>query len=373
MLSQLSRIRNGRTRRVSSWDRSGRNADWLGPIEAGATVTLADLGGAGIIRHIWMTMDTAHDRLAPRKCVLRMYWDGLDGPSVETPVGDFFGVGHAKVSSYSCAVMNMSAAAGNEFEAAMNCHWPMPYANGARITVENQSDKPLRRLFYYVDYDEVDSLPEDELRFHAWWNRANPCPPSSREGMDDWDVNLSDEDNYLFLEAEGRGHYCGANLSVHSLMGGWWGEGDDMVMIDGAKWPPDMHGTGTEDWYNQAWSSQPHNAFPYNGVSYHNGIHNDFNERITVYRYHVLDPVIFHKSIRVSVEHGHANDRSDDYSSVAYWYQTLPHKPFPPLPPPEDRLPRPDLTMQPTDLPLRPVRWVSGSHVDPEVEVRRET
>ena len=146
-------------------------------------------------------------------------------------------------------------------------------------------------------------------------------------------MNLSDRDNYLFLEAKGRGHYCGANLSVHNLLGYWWGEGDDMVMIDGDKWPPDIHGTGSEDWFNQAFGSQPHNAFLYSGVSYHNGIYKDYNERITVYRYHVLDPIIFEKSIRVSIEHGHANDRSDDYSSVAYWYQDLPNKRFPRLPP----------------------------------------
>jgi hypothetical protein len=370
MLEPLSRARVGRSRRISSYDVTGRNRDaW--PVEASETKTLAEIRGAGIIRHIWFTIacdpPLPEDSLYLRKCVLRMYWDGLDYPSVECPVGDFFGVGHSKVSSYSCAVMNMSANRGDDRHAAMNCYWPMPFVNGARITVENQGELLVGSWYFHIDYDELDSLGPDELRFHAWWNRANPCPPPRRQQSEDWQVNLSDEDNYPFLEATGRGHYCGANLSVHNLQGGWWGEGDDMVMVDGRKWPPDLHGTGSEDWYNQAWGSQPHNAFLHSGVSYHNGIHNNYNERITVYRYHVADPIIFHESIRVSIEHGHANDRSDDYSSVAYWYQTLPHRPFPPLLPVAERLPRPDVTMQPVDLPVRPTRRISGTRFDPDL------
>jgi hypothetical protein len=217
-----------------------------------------------------------------------------------------------------------------------------------------------------VDYDELDAPQEGTGRFHAWWNRNNPCVPPTQQG-DDPDVNLTDKDNYLLMEAEGRGHFVGCNLSIHNLYGGWWGEGDDMFMVDGEKWPPDLHGTGSEDYFNHAWGMQPQNAFLYNGVSYHHGQREGYNERITVYRYHVNDPVIFHKSLRVSIEHGHANDRSDDYSSTAYWYQTLPSKPFPPLPKVEDRLPRPDVKVQPVNLPI-PVteRGRSGSPIDPQ-------
>ena len=367
-LQQLSRAREGRTRRVSSYDRTGGNSDaWS--VEPGEVKTLAAIAGIGIVRHIWFTLNS-QDPLYLRKCVVRMCWDGQERPSVETPLGDFFGVGHSKVSSYSCAVMNMSAREGQDVRAAMNCYWPMPFSDGARITVENQGEADVR-LYFYIDYDELDELYSDELRFHAWWNRSNPCPipphpyPINERGQD---INLSDADNYLFLETKGRGHFCGANLSVHNLLGGWWGEGDDMVMIDGQKWPPDLHGTGSEDWFNQAWGSQPRNSFPYNGVSYHNGLYRDHNERITVYRYHVLDPIIFHKSIRVSIEHGHANDRHDDYSSVAYWYQDLPTPSLRPLPDAEARLPRQDLTIEPVDLPIRPTRRVSGARRRPARE-----
>jgi hypothetical protein len=365
VLDTLSRAREGRTRRISSWDTRGRNRDcW--PVAAGETATLAEIDGAGVIRHVWFTV-SAPDASYLRRCVVRIYWDGEESPSVSVPVGDFFGVGHAKVASYSCAVMNMSANRGDEQHAAMNCYWPMPFARGARVTVENEAtgregvDESVRSWYFYIDYDALDRLPEEELRFHADWRRENPCR-APRQQSEDWQVNLSDEDNYLFLETEGRGHFVGANLSVHNLCGGWWGEGDDMVMIDGQKWPPDVHGTGSEDWYNQAWGSQPHNAFPFNGVSYHNGIHNHYNERITVYRYHVADPILFTKSLRVSIEHGHANDRFDDYASTAYWYQTPGGPALPPLLPALERLPRPDVTVQPVDLPTRPERRVSGSH-----------
>ena len=142
MLENLAFLRDGRSRRVSSWDRTGGNADaWA--IAPGETKTLAEIEGAGVIRHIWFTVG-AEDRMYLRQAVVRIYWDGQEHPSVEVPVGDFFGVGHARVNSYSCAVMNMSANAGEtifSFHAAMNCYWPMPFASRARITIENQSDK----------------------------------------------------------------------------------------------------------------------------------------------------------------------------------------------------------------------------------------
>lgn len=365
MLDHLATLREGRSRRISSWDQTGRNRDcWTIPSQE--TVTLADISGAGVIRHLWFTI-SCEDPLYLRKAVVRMFWDGMDRPSVEAPVGDFFGVGHAKVASYQCAVLNMSANVGQDRHAAMNCFFPMPFSDGAKITVENECAVPIRSWYFYVDYEELDALPDNQARFHALWRRENPCPPPTHlSDPNDPEVNLTDADNYLLLEAEGRGHYVGCNLSIHNLYGGWWGEGDDMIMVDGQKWPPDLHGTGSEDYFAQAWGSQPHNAFLYNGVSYHAGPHNGFNERITVYRYHVCDPIIFHRSLRVSIEHGHANDRCDDYSSVAYWYQTLPHKPFPAFPKVEERLPRPDATVYPVDLPIPPTdRPRSGSPIDP--------
>ena len=363
MLDSLSIAREGHSKRVSSWDRTGRNRDAI-LIEKGESKDIALIERAGVIRHIWFTI-ACEDPLYLRKLVVRMYWDDMKYPSVEAPVGDFFGVGHAVVNSYQCAVLNMSANPGQTQRAAMNCYFPMPFRQGARIEIQNEADADVRSFYYYVDYDEVDRMGEDQLCFHAWWRRENPCtpPPETKEP----DVNLTDKHNYLILDAKGRGHYVGCNMSIHNLYGGWWGEGDDMFMIDREKWPPDMHGTGSEDYFSHAWGMQVQNAYTYNGVSYNKPGHaGAFNQRITVYRYHVCDPVIFHKSIRVSIEHGHANDRCDDYSSTAYWYQTLPHKKFPRLPKVAERLPRPDATVLPVDLPLPPAkRRRSGSPIDP--------
>ena len=159
MLDALSRLRDGRSKRISSWDTSGRNGDaW--PIAPGECRALAEIAGAGVVRHIWFTI-ACEDPIHLRKAVLRMYWDGQDHPSVETPVGDFFGVGHAKVASYSCSVLNMSANQGNDTNAAMNCYFPMPFSDGARIEIENQGEKEIRSFYFYVDYEDLPSLPKD--------------------------------------------------------------------------------------------------------------------------------------------------------------------------------------------------------------------
>jgi len=357
MLEQLIYPRSGKSKRISSYDVSGANGD-ARRIEPGETFTLAEFKGAGIIRHIWFTV--AHeDENYLRRMVLRFYWDGQEEPSVECPLGDFFGVGHARTSSYHSLVMSMSANKGDEQHAAMNCYFQMPFGDGAKVTVSNESEGACNAFYFMFDYDELKEAPSD-LRFHALWRRENPtdgwmtqrAPQGSKEMIEAVTPakNLTDKYNYLILEAEGRGHYVGTVCSIHNLYGGWWGEGDDMFMVDGEKWPPDLHGTGSEDYFNHAWGMQPHNHGLYNGVSYYKpGTFRSYNERITVYRWHINEPVIFNESLRVSIEHGHANNRCDDWSSVAYWYQTLPHKPFPPLLPVEQRLPRPDMDLLPRD------------------------
>jgi hypothetical protein len=355
MVDRLPMLRQGTSKRISSFDTRGGNRDcWT--IEGGEARELARIDGAGCIRHIWITVD-AEDEWYLRKTVLRAYWDGEDSPSIEAPLGDFFGVGHGVVSSYSCAVLNMSAAPGQWKRAAMNCWFPMPFLQGARIEVVNQSDCRIGAFYFYVDYELLPEPPTEQGRFHARWRRENPTdgwvPVRAQVQPDAWPAgeagetrNLTDRENYLLLEARGHGHYVGVNLSVHNLCGGWWGEGDDMFMIDGEKWPPDMHGTGSEDYFCHAWGMQPQNAFLYNGVSYHKpGSVFDYNERITVYRYHIADPVIFHDSIRVSIEHGHANSHSNDYSSTVYWYQSEPHRDFCEMPSPGERVPRPDFVL----------------------------
>jgi len=352
-LSALTKPKDFLPARVSSFDTSGGNADaWK--IEAGETKVLAEIEGPGVISHIWFTI-ASHDNMYLRKLLLRMYWDGEKNPSVETPVGDFFGLGHSRTYSYQCAPFNTSCYARNEpgGGVAMNCWFQMPFEKSARVEIVNEQEEPIPAFYFYIDYQKHETLGGDTLYFHAKWRRENPADGWTGDGSiwhsQAWHQRmrgkegkiLTDEGNYLILEAEGRGHYVGVNFSIDHCYKGWWGEGDDMIFVDrdGERaWPPDMHGTGSEDYLCHAWGMQ-NNAYLYNGQSWSEL--DDYNDwgKICVYRYHILDPIPFRKDIRVSIEHGHANNRSDDWSSVAYWYQSEPHKEFTKMLPVELRLP----------------------------------
>jgi len=173
---------------------------------------------------------------------------------------------------------------------------------------------------------------------HAQWRRENPCdgwgPEIQVNSPESAVANLNGRGNYTILEAEGRGHYIGCNLSVTHFQDSWWGEGDDMIFIDGEGWPPSLHGTGSEDYFGHAWGMQ-RNAYPMSGSVLYEG---DMPGYQVSYRFHLVDPVHFSRSIRVTMEHGHANQLSDDWASTAYWYQTLPSKQFS-IPPVAERLP----------------------------------
>jgi len=333
-LRSLVYPRRARSKRVSSYDRTGGNADFW-RLEPWSNTTIAEITGPGCITHIWMT-GGQEKPYWPRRLVLRMFWDDEEQPSVEAPLGDFFGVGHGERAAFECIAMSQTGT-------AFNCWWPMPFGRSARIEVANDSDAP-HVLYFYIDHELYDDEIDTPLRFHAQWRRENPC----RGRAPDTDVgdvqlnatpNLDGADNYLILEAEGCGHYVGCNLSIHNERGQWWGEGDDMIFVDGEAYPPSLHGTGSEDYFSHAYGMQDQRGL-FNGTSLFNRDHKDWEGKWTVYRLHILDPICFNKSIRVTIEHGHANHRSDDYSSTAYWYQTEPHKPFPPLPDVAGRLPR---------------------------------
>ncbi|HOK09578.1 MAG TPA: DUF2961 domain-containing protein [Candidatus Hydrogenedens sp.] len=302
--------------RISSYDRTGGNADGMQeqPIAIGETRTLAKIEGAGAITHIWVTI-SSKDPNHLKNLVLRMYWDGETNPSVESPIGDFFGLGHAQYYTYSSYPIQIGTSN------ALNCFWYMPFANGALVTITNEGTDVCGAFYYYVDYRQIGKV-DTPLRFHAHYRQEYPCT----EGTD-----------YTFLEAKGRGHYVGVSLSIHNRADGWWGEGDDRFYVDGEE-KPSLHGTGSEDYFCGAWCYGPAFSYLFFGCPLR-GEHKR-GEKWNVYRFHILDPVPFKESIRVTIEHGHANDRSDDFSSVAYWYQTEPHIPFEPLPAPEDRLPQ---------------------------------
>jgi len=346
-LRDLPRLRNSRRKRASSWDKSGGNDDRLS-ISPGETTTLADIEGAGCINHVWITVGGDPPSSTPesnflRKLLLKMYWDGEEEPSVLVPLGDFFGVGHAKTVNVASAPLQMSPDDGQAF----NCFFHMPFASGARVEVESELESDGVVLYYYVDYEEFDELEDGLGRFHAQWRRENPTEGVEQGSESNMEFlfegeNLDGEANYTILEAEGRGHYVGCVLNIHNLREtdrwNWYGEGDDMIFIDGEEWPPSLHGTGAEDYFNTAWTPQQPYSAPYHGITLEGG--ENWSGQVSYYRLHVEDPVTFRESIRVTIEHGHANKRSDDYSSVAYWYQDEPHKPFSILPVGE-RIPRP--------------------------------
>jgi len=342
-LGDLARVRDARSERASSWDRSGGNADYV-PIAPGARHEMADLRGPGCVRHIWITLASPEARY-PRRSVLRMWWDGAETPCVEVPTGDFFGVGHGLTPEFWSAPLAMSPRSGRGF----NCFFPMPFNERARIEIENQGEKPLI-CYFYVDYETYEERDPSLAFFHAQWRRENPTdgwgpkgePHGNREREEAWKrPNLDGEGNYVILEASGRGHYVGCNLNIDVFerqQNDWYGEGDDMIFIDGEL---RLRGTGTEDYFCTSWSPTRTFHTPYYGLPVYSGTADwPWSGKNSMYRYHIEDPIHFRESIRVTIEHGHANDLSNDYSSTAYWYQTEPHAPSPALPPVEGRLPR---------------------------------
>lgn len=356
-LSGLARLSDARSKRISSYDRSGGNADYI-KIAAGETAVLAEIEGAGCIKHIWITL-SSKDEMARRNLVLRCYWDGQAHPSVESPLGDFFGQGWGM--KYNFASMPLAAAPrdGN----ALVCYFPMPFSQGATITVENQGEEDVDAFYYYVDYESGPPSPAPgerglggEGRFHAWYNQELTGPESdSGDRENEWAIlgdtpkNPSDKLNYLFCECEGEGHYVGVNYYVHCPTPIWYGEGDDMFLVDGEPWPGSAHGTGTEDYFNQSWSPDEHYLHPYFGTARAPGRLNTdplhgWLGRTHCYRFHLDDPIRFKQSLRASIEHGHANTLTLEIASVAYWYQTLPSKPFPPLLSAAERKPMPLLS-----------------------------
>jgi len=331
-------LKEATSRRISSWDRLGGNRDFI-MIPPGATAVLADIKGAGCIRHIYFTiscMDIMHLRTA----VLRMYWDGEKKPSVEVPVGDFFGIPFGSMRYFTSLMLTVNPGRKPGGTHGLNCYFPMPFSKEARITFENEGEVPIQNLWYHVEFDEYGELPANAGRFHAHWRRENPCEAVKfKEGEEQ--ANLDGKENYVILEAKGQGNYVGCLLQVDNLKPNWYGEGDDMIFVDGDEWPPRYHGTGTEEIFGGG--SCPNREYfgPYSGFHViENRDEKNFLGHNAMYRFYVHDPVRFKKSIRVTVEHGHANNLANDYASVAYWYQSEPHGAFPELLPAEERIPR---------------------------------
>jgi hypothetical protein len=335
----LAEIQSGmKSKRISSYDRSGGNNDRLEHIKPGEKRVIFDVKGAGMINHIWITIAPPPEELSRNDIILRIYWDGNDFPSVASPIGPFFGQGWDESYNYASLPLAVGPVDGR----GMVSYFVMPFAKGARIEIENQNDKEIGAFYYYVDYVEMKKLPEKMGRFHAWYHHE--LTEARPEGENEWATlgeqgkNPTGSDNYLILDVQGKGHFVGVNYYVHCPSPMWYGEGDDMIFIDGEALPT-LHGTGTEDYFNTSWCPKTLFSHPYYGYA---RVNDDIGwmGRTHVYRFHVSDPLFFDRSFKFTIEHGHNNVMTLDLASVAYWYQAPPLNKLAPIPDKENRKPK---------------------------------
>ncbi len=288
-------------------------------IPAKTTYTIADIEGEGIIQHIWLTPTGKW-----RNTILRIYWDGQENPSVECPIGDFFGVGWGEYFQISSAMVCVNPGS------AFNSYWQMPFRKSCRMTLENRADESVI-MYYQIDYG-LTRVPENAAYFHAQFRRVNPLPY---------------QEVYTVLDGvEGRGKYVGTAMCWGSNNTGWWGEGEIKFYLDEDRDFPTICGTGTEDYFCGSYNFEdPRTRAKYQSFSTpYTGFYDvetdclyRSQKRFGMYRWHIMDPICFKDKIRVTMqalgwrEGGRYLPLQDDLASVAYWYQTLPTAPFPQL------------------------------------------
>ncbi len=288
-------------------------------IEAGQTFTVADINGPGAIQHIWMT-PTGNWRFS----ILRFYWDDETEPSVEVPVGDFFGMGWGEYAALNSLPVTVNPGS------AFNSYWVMPFRKKCKITLQNINTEKMV-LYYQVDFT-LTNVPEDAGYFHAQFRRSNP----TEQGL------------YTLVDGiKGKGQYVGTYLAWGLTNNGWWGEGEIKFYMDGDTKFPTINGTGTEDYFCGSYNfenSKTHQYEPfstaYTGLTQvikPNGLYNS-TQRFGLYRWHIMDPIRFEKNLKVTIQDlgwrhdGRYLQQQSDISSVVYWYQREPHASFPKLP-----------------------------------------
>jgi hypothetical protein len=274
----------------------------------GETLVMANLEGPGMVTHIWVTV-ADNEYAWPRLLRLRVYYDGEKTPSVDAPLGDFFGVGHGYERDLNSIMIHDSS-----FGRARNSYWPMPYRKSCKITVTNEGNRYVLSYYFHVDYRQYASLPAGLGYFHAYYRQERPAVAGR---------------NYAFLNIRGKGHYVGTVLNIIQAQVSWFGEGDDLFYVDGAT-HPQLYGTGSEDYFNDAWGLRISDG-PWTGTPTAEG--ERVGSRLTGYRWHVPDPIPFSQSLWAGIEHygwtanadgsvrSGFEERPDYFSSVAFWYQ----------------------------------------------------
>jgi hypothetical protein len=332
ILPNYARAQDYKSLKQSSYDRTGGNADRF-VVKPGDTQELLNATGPGVITHIWFTI-AATGAMHLKELVLRAYWDGNAKPSIEVPVGDFFGLNLGQYQIYESAYIACSPGK------SLNCYFAMPFKRSARLTVTNEGTQNVGAFYSNIDYQLVPSLPDDAMYFHSQYRQKAPNVAIATDGPK---INLDGKNNYVFMEARGRGHLMGVTLGVLQNTDNWMGEGDDMIFVDDET-KPVINGTGMEDYFLGSWDFGGRDgSIPFAHHFY--GAPLIVNPeraggRYCCYRWHGDNPVTFTKYLKHTIEHGHADDRGDNYFSAAFWYQSEPFTDFPALPAVADRTPR---------------------------------
>lgn len=323
-----------------------------GEIKAGETRILADFSeGPGIIRHIWTTISD-RSPMMNRGLRLDIFWDGNEKPAISAPYGDFFGTGLGLTTPFECGCFS------NPEGRNANCYIPMPFKQGFKFTITNETEQNLGMFWMQIDFTVGDPLPDPILYLHAHFNRENPTELKK---------------DYTFLpEIKGCGRYLGVNFGMRDFThDAWWGEGEVKIYLDGDSELPTLCGTGVEDYIGTAWGQ---GQFANHEQGSHIADHP--NAWFCFYRYHLSDPIFFHQSIRATIqqigcwspdaiksfkEQGATRygtgeglkaidfndpdvppyglfERQDDWSSCAYFYLDTPMNELPPCIPAKERM-----------------------------------
>ncbi len=280
---------------ISSADTTGGNNDRLS-LQAGESREIVNQIGPGQVSRLWFTFDS-RDPNYLRNIILKIYWEDSTIPAVLCPIGDFFGCGF-QYTHWTSEFMGMSSG-------GFYCYWPMWFKQKLRIEIHNDSDYPLYALYFHCNV-YLHEAYKNKPYFHALWNR---------------DLRTQSDTNYTALDLQGSGVFVGLHYNAQGLSDGLgYLEGDEVIFIDDhdeLTWK----GTGMEDYLNSGWYFR-------NGVysASHHGLimKNDSLSRISAYRHHVRDAIPFQRSIKFTLEHGHANESIADISTVAFWYEDSP-------------------------------------------------
>jgi len=329
------RAQSYRSLKQSSFDQTGGNADYW-PIAPGAEKEIFNQRGPGMISHIWFTI-SAQSALHLKELVLRAWWDGSSKPSIEAPIGDFFGLNLGDYVLYENEYLACSPGK------SLNCYFAMPYHESARMTVTNEGSRNVSAFYSNIDFMSLDQLPPDALYFHAQYRQVVPHTAAAKGPDGKTPLNPLGKLNHVYCETHGRGHLMGVTLGLVQNAEGWPGEGDDMIFVDDET-KPLIVGTGSEDYFLGSWNfGGRENAKPFSYHQYGAPLIQSperVGGRYCCYRFHGDNPVTFTRYLKHTMEHGHGNDRADCFYSCCYWYQDKPTADVPALPPVKERYPK---------------------------------